>query len=727
MSTADSKEPYLIDGLYGIQDLADISRLKNIFQKLTDATGFSIELSDFPEMNILISTGWQEICTRYYRASPDAIVSCIRTRPDLLICGEEPVKATVLKCEYGLIDCGVPVVVDGLRIASLFTGQIYQKEPGLDSLRRQAETYGFDTDGYIDAVKKVPVIPREGIAKMTEFLGEIARMISEQGYRNLQKIKRTESLNKEIEQRKMAEDCLRQNEEKYRFLAEKMADIVWTVDLELKNTFVTPSVHGVLGFTPEERKRQTLKEKVTPESFARVKKVVAEELARSREHPDELQRSVVMEVEYYHKNGSTVWLENTMKAIRNHSGAMVGIYGVSRDVSQRKIDEREKKKLQDQLTVAQKMESLGRLAGGVAHDFNNLLTVILGHTELALQDVSPVEELHSTLLQIHHAAEESAALTRQLLAFARKQVIQPRPLNINEAIAGQLKMLRRLMGEQIELSWIPADSLWLSMIDPGQIDQVLINLCVNARDAIAGVGAISIKTENAYVDAEFSAAHQGISPGDYVKLCVADSGSGMDREVLGHIFEPFFTTKGVGKGTGLGLATVYGIVKQNGGYVDVWSELNQGTSVSIYLPRPETGTVDTAEISNGEIPTGSGETVLLVEDEIAVLEMTLAMLEGLGYRVVPASLPEQALEIVRNHSGEIHLLLTDLIMPQMNGRELAEKAEEIRPSMKCLFMSGYTADIIISPDVTKKGLCFMQKPFAMQTLAVMVHKVLADS
>jgi PAS domain S-box-containing protein len=727
MRAANTEQSYLIDGVYGIRDLVDIPMLKETFQKLTDATGFSIELSDFPEMNILISTGRQEICTRYHRATPDAVVSCIRINSNLVSNREGPIKAVVLECKYGLMDCGVPVVVDGIRIASLFTGQIFQEEPDLDRFSRQAEAFGFGMDGYIDALKKVPVISRDGIAKIAEFLAEIARMVSEMGYRNLQKLEKTNGLEEEINQRKIAEDCLRQSEEKYRFLAEKMADIVWTVDLDLKNTYVTPSVQGVLGFTPEERNRQTLEEKITPESLARVKKCIVEELKRDRKHADERQRFVVMEVEYYHKNGSTVWLENTMKAIRNQSGEITGIYGVSRDISQRRTAEKEKKILQDQLAAAQKMESLGRLAGGVAHDFNNLLTVILGHTELGLQALSPSDELHSTLLQIHHAAEDSAALTRQLLAFARKQVIRPRLLNINEAVAGLLKMLRRLIGEQIELNWIPDDDLWLSMIDPSQIDQVLINLCVNARDAISGVGSITIKTENAPIDAEFCTGHRGITPGDFLKLTVADSGCGMDDDVRRHLFEPFFTTKGVGHGTGLGLATVYGIVKQNKGYVSVCSELNQGTSVSIYLPRSETGEIGTPEISTSKIPKGKGETVLLVEDEKAVLKMTVTMLEGLGYTVIPAGLPEEALEIVRNYPGEIHLLLTDLVMPQMNGRELVEKVEEIKPSMKCLFMSGYTADIVIIQDVTEKGLLFIQKPFSMQTLAERVHKALTNA
>ncbi|GEM_PF-2491875 len=726
-TTADERELYLIDGLYGIRDLVDISQLKQTFQKFTEATGISIELTDYPHMAVLINTGWQSICTEYHRVAPGAVASCIRTNPSLVSYREGPVKAVAMECEHGLIDCGVPVVVDGVRIASLFTGQVFQEEPDLDRLGRQAKIFGFNTDGYIDAVKRVPVISQGRIERIAEFLAEIARMVSELGYRNLQKLKKTSGLEEEINQRKIAEDCLRQSEEKYRFLAEKMADIVWTVDLNLKNTYVTPSVQGVLGFTPEERSKQTLEEKITPASLARVQEFVAEELKRDTKHADELRRFVVMEVEYYHKNGSTVWLENTMKAVRNQSGKLTGIYGVSRDISQRRTAEKEKKILQDQLAAAQKMESLGRLAGGVAHDFNNLLTVIIGNTELALQDASSTAELHSTLLQIHHAAEDSAALTRQLLAFARKQVIQPRLLNINEAVSGLLKMLRRLIGEQIELNWIPDSNLWLSMIDPGQIDQILINLCVNARDAIAGVGSITIKTENAPIDAEFCAGHRGITPGDFLKLTVIDSGSGMDEDVLKHLFEPFFTTKGVGQGTGLGLATVYGIVKQNNGYVNVCSKLNQGTSVSIFLPRSQTGVIAAPEAHTGDIPRGEGETVLLVEDEKAVLKMTVTMLEGLGYTVIPAGLPEEALEIVRSYSDDIHLLLTDLVMPQMNGRELAEKVIAIKPSIKCLFMSGYTADVTITPDVTEKGLLFLQKPFAIQTLAVKVHRVISDS
>ncbi|MCK5841379.1 MAG: response regulator [Candidatus Sabulitectum sp.] len=337
-----------------------------------------------------------------------------------------------------------------------------------------------------------------------------------------------------------------------------------------------------------------------------------------------------------------------------------------------------------------KMESLGRLAGGIAHDFNNLLTVILGQTEIALQGLSPPDKYYDVFSQIHHTAEGSATLTRQLLAFARKQIVRPEILNINDSISIMFNMLRRLIGEQVDLVWLPGTNLWTAEIDPGQLDQILVNLCVNARDAIDGVGQIRIETVNVIIDESYCEDHPGISPGDYMRLTVRDSGCGIDREVVGHIFEPFFTTRVIGQNSGLGLATVYGIVKQNRGYVDVWSEREIGTAIHIYRPGSTLEPAETRLDFSTKVPSGNGECILLVEDEVAVLEMAQTMLEGLNYTVLSASLPDMALKIVQRHKGEIHLLLTDLVMPEMNGRELAEKIIKISPYTKPLFMSGYS-------------------------------------
>ncbi len=395
-------------------------------------------------------------------------------------------------------------------------------------------------------------------------------------------------------------------------------------------------------------------------------------------------------------------------------------------ISDRKRAEEERKKLEDQLRVAQKMEAIGSLAGGVAHDFNNMLGVILGHADLALMTLGPDQPLSGALREIRSAAERSANLTRQLLAFARKQTVAPRVLDLNEAMEGMLKMLRRLIGEDVELSWLPGAGLWPVRVDPSQIDQVMANLCVNARDAIDGVGRIGIETGNAVLDAGYCAAHRGAVPGEYVRITVSDSGCGMDGNVKEHLFEPFFTTKEKSKGTGLGLATVYGIVKQNNGYISIDSEPGRGSTFSIYLPR-HVGKVEPVPAQDPAEPALRGrETILLVEDEPANLKLTREMLERQGYTALPAGTPGEADRIAAEHAGEIHLLVTDVVLPGMNGRELARKLQSLHPHLKCLFISGYTADIIVHQGVLDEGIHFLAKPFTAAVLARKVREVLDD-
>ncbi len=344
---------------------------------------------------------------------------------------------------------------------------------------------------------------------------------------------------------------------------------------------------------------------------------------------------------------------------------------VSRDITERKHAEEENGKLQAQLAQARKMESVGRLAGGVAHDFNNMLSVILAHAELALERLEPEQPLFADLQEVSEAAKRSADLTRQLLAFARKQVIAPRVVDLNASVEGMIKMLRRLIGEDIELAWQPSWNLTPVRVAPSQIDQILANLCVNARDAIAGVGKVTIETGNVSLDEAFCAARAGFVPGDYVMLAVGDNGVGMDAEILGHLFEPFFTTKAAGKGTGLGLATVYCIVKQNQGFIDAQSEPGRGTTFRIYLPRHQDVPHANADAELPEPALSSGGTILLVEDEAFVLRVTAMMLQKLGYTVIRATTPGEAIRLAREHAGQIDMLMTDLVMPEMNGRDLA--------------------------------------------------------
>ena len=400
------------------------------------------------------------------------------------------------------------------------------------------------------------------------------------------------------------------------------------------------------------------------------------------------------------------------------------LQGMVRDITEQKKAEEEREKLQAQLIQAQKMESVGRLAGGVAHDFNNMLGVIIGHTEMALDHMHTVQPFYDNLQEILKAANRSADLTRQLLAFARKQTINPRIIDLNKTVEGMLKMLKRLIGEDIELTWMPGNDVKPVKMDPSQIDQILANLCVNARDAINGVGKLTIATELTVIDEAHCAAHLGFIPGEYVLLTVSDDGCGMNKEVMAKLFEPFFTTKEFDKGTGLGLATIYGIVKQNNGFVDVYSELGKGTTFKIYLPQDKGEPQRIIAEALVNMTAQNTETILLVEDEPATLKMTTLMLEKLGYSVLAASTPDKALKIAEKSTNRIDLLVTDIIMPGMNGQVLAETLLYQVPNLKQLFMSGYTSDVISLHIALREGINFIQKPFSLNVLAAKVRVAL---
>ncbi len=432
------------------------------------------------------------------------------------------------------------------------------------------------------------------------------------------------------------------------------------------------------------------------------------EMQTNSRHPITGQRRIISQ----HFNGIT-----------NNEGVVERVVILTTDITDRVLAEEERGILQEQLYQAQKMDSVGRLAGGVAHDFNNMLGAILGHAEFALERVERDHPLASDLEEIKKAAERSADLTRQLLAFARKQTIAPKVLDLNQTVDGMLRMLRRLIGENIELVWNPASGLGPVRMDPSQIDQILTNLCVNARDAVGESGRITIETGAVTFDEVFCSAHPGSIPGEYALLSVGDNGCGMDTAMLSHLFEPFFTTKEQGKGTGLGLATVYGIVKQNKGYIEVRSEPGKGSTFRVCLPRH--GTTPPPPARSRTLTTVHGhETVLVVEDEGAILDVTRIMLERLGYSVLTADSPEQAIALAGRYDGQVHMLITDVVMPGMNGAVLAGRLSELFPGIRCLFMSGYTADAIANEGVLNEGVNFIQKPFSGTELARMVRVTL---
>jgi len=415
------------------------------------------------------------------------------------------------------------------------------------------------------------------------------------------------------------------------------------------------------------------------------------------------------------------------QTIMAHQGPKAGgsfLSTIARDIRERKLAEQASERLQAQLLQAQKMESVGRLAGGIAHDFNNMLQVILGNADLALEESAPGSELHLELLEIRESATRSAELTSQLLTFARKSVFRPQELNLNETVEGTSKMLQRLIGENIKLVLHCGENLWPVRMDPSQVTQILTNLAINARDAIGGQGRLIIEMSNITLSPHQALADAEVVPGEFVLLSVQDNGQGMTQEVLDHLFEPFFTTKEIGKGTGLGLATVFGIVKQNGGLIRVDSTPGQGSVFRIYFPRSLANIMNSPATPPPPKPARGTETIIIVEDEENILHLVVLTLRKQGYQVIPALTPETALNLAAAHNGKIDLLITDVVMPGMNGKELKEKLSATQPRMKSLFMSGYTADVIAQHGALEAELHFLQKPFTIHSFLEKVRRIL---
>ena len=522
----------------------------------------------------------------------------------------------------------------------------------------------------------------------------------------------------EISERKRAEEALRESEAKYRRLHETMMDAFVRIDMTGNIQEANRAYQGLLGYSEEELLQKTY-EDLTPEKWHALEAgIIAEEVLVNG-------HSRVYEKEYRRKDGTIFPVELRTFLLRDDMGQPIGMWAIVHDITERKRVEEEKARLESQLRQAQKMESVGRLAGGVAHDFNNMLSVILGYAEL-IKTRLPVGDPHlKDVLAIEKAAGHSRDITRQLLAFSRKQIIEPRLMDLNDQITSSQNTLSRLIGEDIDLSFYPEKDLQRIHFDPTQVDQILVNLVVNARDAMPDGGRLTIETANIRLDTAYCLKHLGFKPGDYVLLAVSDDGVGMDKELQSHLFEPFFTTKEVGKGTGLGLATVYGMVKQNGGFINVYSEPGQGTTFKIYIPSVGEEEIRTEEIEEAEVAYGSGK-VLLVEDEEMVREIAKEILEEIGYTVLVAETPQDALSLCENKDIHIDLLLTDVVMPGMSGVELKKKIEVIRPGIKVLFMSGYTSNVIANRGVLEKGVHFIQKPFRMKDLARKVREAIGE-
>ena len=503
---------------------------------------------------------------------------------------------------------------------------------------------------------------------------------------------------------------LAEREELFRLISENAADMIAVVSVDGQRLYNSPSYERALGYTAEELVRTASFEQIHPEDRASVM-AAAEETRRT---------GVGCRLEYRirHKRGDWRVFESTSSAVRNANGETEKLVIVNRDITERK-------QLEQQLYLSQKLEAVGRLSGGVAHDFNNLLGVIIGYSEVMQKRMAPNDRFREAADEILKAAHRAAALTKQLLAFSRKQVLEPKVLDLNTVVADVEKMLKRLIGEDILLEILVSPDLHAVKADPGQIGQVIMNLAVNARDAMPNGGKLTIETVNTTLDEKDAGRYRYVVPGQYVKLRVSDTGCGMDAETQSHVFEPFFTTKEKGKGTGLGLATVYGVVKQSGGYIWLQSDVGKGTQFEIFLPRVEGEIEKPQKASAPAKESRGGQTILVVEDEQALRKLTSSVLQDLGYTVLEAGDAAEALALVKQSKPAVDLLLTDVVMPGKSGRDLADELVPQIPGMKVLFMSGYTDGAIAAHRVLEPGLSLLRKPFSSEELTQTVARILA--
>jgi two-component system cell cycle sensor histidine kinase/response regulator CckA len=526
----------------------------------------------------------------------------------------------------------------------------------------------------------------------------------------------------DISQNKQVEAELQESHHKFRSIFEQAAVGVARLGLDGAWLEVNTKLCAIVGYSQQVLLGKSFQDLIHPEDLQMVQAAINQLLNNEI-------RTYSREKRYYNQEGNIVWVNLTMNLVRDIHNEPDYFISIMEDITSQKNEAAKQLSLTKQLQQAQKMEAIGHLAGGIAHDFNNMLGVILGQTELVMKKLDPINPLIKNLQAVCEAASHSAKLTSQILTYARKQMIEPKVLDLNSSVSAMMDMLKRLIGKNIYMSWDQVEELWPIKVDPTQVDQIIVNLSINARDAISGNGKISISTSNCTLDQQYVASQNfKIEPGDYVKLSVSDDGCGMNDETLTHIFDPFFTTKPLVSSTGLGLSFTYGAVKMNGGFINVCSQVGHGTTFDIYFQRVKAFEVSPKKVTGAidAIISPVIETILLVEDEEMLLEIGTAMLENSGYNVLAASDGVMAEALLRKHSSKIDLLVTDIIMPEINGRDLAIKFKTLYPDLKVLFMSGYTDDVLEEQFNLKEGTHFLQKPFSMKALTTKVREALND-
>ncbi len=596
----------------------------------------------------------------------------------------------------GVYFAGTMVLLDLVLILSVYT--VLSK--GVISPLKELEAYALSASA--GASDPPPEPPRPFTGEMEVLRRSMARMLEELRLRY-------EEVQNEVRR-------FKDSEERFRVLVNTIPDYIWLKDPEgvflscnkMFSSLVSAGVEDIIGRTDYDFWSDNLAE------FFRERDRKVLDAGQVLNNEERMPGA----------DGEEIVLDTIKAPVFDAAGKLIGVLGIARDITAKVEAVEEQTKLKEQLNQAQKIESIGRLAGGVAHDFNNMLGVIRGNAELAHTEAGLSPKAKEYIHEITQAVDRSATLTRQLLAFARKDDVSPRVINLNQALDGMLKMLNRLIGKDIELEWTPGEAVWSVKMDPAQLDHILVNLCVNARDAIGSDGRISIATRNIRIDEGFCETHPNARPGEFVMLAVTDNGTGIPKDVLPNIFDPFFTTKAKGKGTGLGLSTVYGVVRQNHGFTTVYSEQGLGSVFHIYLPRDEGRQVPETEGASNEETQAGTETLLLVEDEAAILLMVKTTLEKQGYTVMATESPVEAVKLAGRFNDRIDLLLTDVIMPKINGKALAAIIRKDRPDIRVLFMSGYTADVLDRSEIDQMGGGFIQKPFSNRDLLKKVRETL---
>ena len=676
-------------------DLKEIQRIQDEFASATSVASIITHLDGTP---ITHPSRFTRFCQDFVRATEKGCLNCRKS--DVALGRLYPEGPIVQPCLSGrLWEASVNIIVGGQHIANWLIGQVRDGTQTEKDVLTYARELDLNEQTFIQAFREVPVMSQEQFNKIAKALFTLANQLSTQAYMNIQQARLIADEKRYIKELRRLSAAIEQSSE----------EIVITDPTGIIQ-YVNPAFVKTTGYTQQEALGQN----------PRILKGDKQESTFYEELWDTISAGRTWTGRFINKrkDGMLFTEEAAISPVCDPKGQIVNYVAVKRDIS-------EQIRLTEELQQAKKMESVGRLAGGVAHDFNNMLQVIIGTAELAMEGLDPSTFQYGNFDEIYKAGRRSADLTRQLLAFARKQPTVPVVLNLNQTIDSTLKMLRRLIGESMQIDFLKHESLGNITMDPSQIDQILTNLCLNARDAAQGKGKILIETGCAFFDEAFCMRHKDLEPGEYLRLTVRDFGVGMDSETLAHVFEPFFTTKEFGRGTGLGLATVYGIVKQNKGHIEVQSALGQGTTFNIYLLKKRSLVPCISDKKSQDISLSHGsEVILLAEDEASVFTICRRYLEESGYTVLGANTPQEALDVSKAYPGEIHLLISDMVMPHMSGLELQKQLMGSRPSVKTLFMTGYTSHDFRQQDVSVGDVQVLMKPFLVNDLLMAVRKAL---